>query len=345
MFIIAFSAFGLILVKGTSPEGQANMVASFLEHYTEETAAAIILPARSQLADAGSIFFAQGSQGSAEVAGTIENSTIQANALLSLNSLENDLGGASDAQKNEVTDYTVQEGDALSFIASDFGVSVESIIWANNLKNIDSIRAGQILKIPPVSGIIHKVKSGDTIGSIAKLYGAETQKIIDFNTLPQDGAIQIGEQIVVPDGKMPKAVPVPNSTNIARFSQLPNISGYYAIPATGFDWGRIHGRNGIDIANSCGTSVFASAGGSVVTAISSGWNGGFGKYIKIVHPNGTETLYAHLSQLLVSKGQTVSQREAIALMGTTGRSTGCHLHFEVHGARNPLLDYAGRTIR
>jgi murein DD-endopeptidase MepM/ murein hydrolase activator NlpD len=82
--------------------------------------------------------------------------------------------------------------------------------------------------------------------------------------------------------------------------------------------------------------VYASADGVVTVADDSGYNGGFGKYLKIAHPNGTETLYAHSMKLLVGAGQAVGKGEKVMLMGTTGRSTGCHLHFEVHGAQNPL---------
>jgi len=108
------------------------------------------------------------------------------------------------------------------------------------------------------------------------------------------------------------------------------------IPTTGRISQGIHGRNGMDMANSCGTPIYASAGGIAAIVDGAGYNGGYGYYIKLIHPNGTETLYAHASKLLISQGQTVQKGQRIALIGTTGRSTGCHLHFEVHGAKNPL---------
>ena len=110
-------------------------------------------------------------------------------------------------------------------------------------------------------------------------------------------------------------------------------------PALGYNWGRIHGRNGVDVANSCGTPIYAAADGTVAIADAVGYNGGFGKFIRINHPNGTETLYAHASKLLASIGQVVARGQQIATIGSTGRSTGCHVHFEVHGARNPLAKY------
>lgn len=243
-------------------------------------------------------------------------------------------------KRSQVMEYTVQEGDTLSFIASDFGVTMNSIIWANSLKNVDSVKPGQILKIPPISGVIHEIKKGDTLSSIAKLYTAEEGKISDFNQLPKTGELTIGDQIIVPDGQIKTVattrVATTAKTTAKPFSYLPNLSDFFMLPTSGFNWGKVHGRNGVDIANSCGTPIYAAAGGNVVTALASGWNGGFGKYIKIIHDNGTETLYAHASKLLVESGTTVGKGDKIALMGTTGRSTGCHLHFEVHGAQNPL---------
>ena len=122
------------------------------------------------------------------------------------------------------------------------------------------------------------------------------------------------------------------------------MGGYFTHPTAGigYNWRRIHGRNGVDIASTRGTDIFAAADGVVAIADAVGYNGGFGKYIKIIHkgPNGEnlETLYAHANQILVNVGDYVQKGQHIAEMGTTGRSTGNHLHFEVHGARNPLLD-------
>src|SRR5690606_1590516 len=98
----------------------------------------------------------------------------------------------------------------------------------------------------------------------------------------------------------------------------------------------LHGYNGIDLGAPVGTGVYASAGGSVILAKSSGWNGGYGNYIIISHDNGTQTLYSHLSSVNVSLGQRVSQGDLIGAVGSTGKSTGPHLHFEVRGASNPL---------
>lgn len=255
----------------------------------------------------------------------------------------------TDSAQNDrrtVADHTVQEGENLSTIAADYGVTVNTLIWANSnrLKNPDLLRLGDILTIPPVSGVLHAVKTGDTVDSLAKKYRADSAKIIAFNALPADGSLQAGSVVVVPDGRIPPP-PVPPKPSTSRVAQgAPKIattagSGYYRVPlASGYR--RVRGvsrrHRGVDLAASCGTSLYAAAAGTVTRSDPTGWNGGFGKVIVIKHPNGTETLYAHGSILYVDAGTAVAQGQLIMAMGTTGLSTGCHLHFEVHGAGNPF---------
>ena len=311
------------------------MFSNLIRKYVEESSALTVISytSHNQVADLTSLAVMQDmGQGGERV--DLELSTIQDSSFLSNNPVTLDYLDFGFKQ-NQIAEYEVQPGDALSFIASDYGVSVQSIIWANNLTNINAISPGQILRIPPISGVIHKIKKGDTLDSIAKKYGAEKEKIIQFNKLFDNGTLAIDDELVVPDGKMASSAKV-QTTTAARFAHLPNLGDFFFIPAAGRNWGRIHGRNGVDIANSCGTSIFASADGSAVTVDGVGYNGGFGKFIKLIHSNGTETLYAHASKLLITSGQFVQRGQQIALMGTTGRSTGCHLHFEVHGAKNPL---------
>jgi len=99
---------------------------------------------------------------------------------------------------------------------------------------------------------------------------------------------------------------------------------------------KIHGYNAVDLANSCGTPVMAAASGDVLIGRGTGWNSGYGHYIVLVHPNGTQTLYAHLSENIATEGWHVTQGQVIGYMGTTGKSTGCHVHFEIRGAKNPF---------
>lgn len=114
---------------------------------------------------------------------------------------------------------------------------------------------------------------------------------------------------------------------------------YFIIPSAGWNWGGLHDNNAVDIANSCGTPVYAAAEGLIIENASNGWNSGYGAYIKIEHPGGAKTVYAHLGKTTVSEGKYVGQGELIGNIGNTGNThgpTGCHLHFEVRGAKNPL---------
>lgn len=364
LYSVVFVSLAIIVFYGSSSEGQASFLDSWVKGYVEEKALALNIPrslSSSQLADINSLFAGIGGDGSvASPAPSTDATAVGESALLALTPPDDDYISRVSGHRASVTDYTVQDGDLLSFIASDFGVSQQSIIWANNLKDADSIKPGQILRIPPIDGVVYTVKKGDTAASLAKKYGADADRIISYNQLPKDGTVTTGDEIIIPDGRMPRVatavvsvdatgtpkVALYGTASIAKlekaaslFSHLPNLGDYFKIPTTGFDWGRIHGRNGVDIANSCGTPVYAAADGTVTVADASGYNGGFGKYIKISHPNGTETLYGHGSKLLVSVGQVVGKGDKIMLMGTTGRSTGCHLHFEVHGAQNPLAKF------
>jgi len=154
--------------------------------------------------------------------------------------------------------------------------------------------------------------------------------------LPADGAIAADDILIIPDGEI--YIPVSVYVSAPNYlNTLKTIDGYFITPITGRNWGILHPNNAVDIANSCGTPIYATAAGSVTVSDAVGWNGGYGKYVKIKHPNGIDTLYAHNSQNLVTVGDAVKQGQLIALVGTTGRSTGCHLHFEVRGARNPFI--------
>jgi len=235
-------------------------------------------------------------------------------------------------ERSGVLIYKVQRGDTLSTIAADFGINSSSITWANSIKT-SHLNPGQEIVILPVSGVKHEIKVGDTLETIAEYYSADPQKITEFNNL-KNGTLKPGETLIVPDGKMPQAQRALAQTK-AIASTLPSYPNYYSIPTTGINWGILHTNNAVDIANRCGTTVIASAEG-LVTNVSFGWNSGFGNYVEIQHPNGTETLYAHLNQIDIKEGEYVSGKDPIGLMGDSGYSTGCHLHFEVHGARNPF---------
>ena len=232
---------------------------------------------------------------------------------------------------DQITTYVVREGDTLSKIGEMFGVSVATIYWANDLKRGDLIKAGDTLVIFPIDGLQVTVKKGDTIKALAAKYKGDAQEIIDNNPdLQANGSLEEGMTIFIPNAEL---APVPGRPARVRGTGGPDIPGYFMRPIFG---GRksqgLHGFNAVDLAASCETPVYASASGTVIVARNYGWNGGYGKYVAIAHPNGTQTVYAHLSQVFVSVGQYVSQGFMIGTIGSTGNSSGCHVHFEIRGA-------------
>lgn len=239
----------------------------------------------------------------------------------------------SKPESDQISTYVVREGDTLSEIADMFGVSVNTVVWANDLKRGNVIQPGQTLAILPVSGIKHTVAKGETLAGIIKKYKGTPEEVYEFNDLGAGSVLAVGDTVVIPYGVAPQV----STGSIASGVSGPSLVGYYLKPVVGASKTQgIHGYNGIDLGAKTGTNVLASAAGEVIISRISGWNGGYGQYIVIKHPNGTQTLYAHLSQNYVSAGQQVSQGQVIGAVGNTGRSTGAHLHFEVRGARNPF---------
>ncbi len=349
LYALVFAALSILVFYGSSNDGQASFFGSRVQGYIEDKVAALGFvqkPSHAQLADMNSVYGGLGSGIGADSSPAPSSAvvTIDESALLALTPPDDEYLERISGHRAGVVEYIVQDGDLLSFIASDYGVSQASIMWANGLKNANNLSAGQVLRIPPVSGVVHKVKSGDTAITLAKKYTADAERIIAYNRLPKDGSLRSGDEIIIPDGTLFQSSSIVSAakkvvaSTASQFSHLPDLGDYFMKPTTGIitRGGAIHGRNGIDIANLYGTPIYAAADGIVVIADADGYNGGYGKFVKITHPNGTETLYGHTSKILVSVGQTVHKGDKIALMGSTGNSTGNHLHFEVHGAKNPL---------
>ncbi|MBI2097821.1 MAG: peptidoglycan DD-metalloendopeptidase family protein [Candidatus Vogelbacteria bacterium] len=249
------------------------------------------------------------------------------------------LGTASDLKDLPVSDqisiYVVREGDTLSEIAEMFRVSVNTIIWANDLRRATDIKEGQVLVILPITGVRHTVAKGETLQSIVKKYRGNLEEVVQFNGLDTDAALAAGAVIIIPDGE----VTAPPAAGQPRFVRGggPEYIGYYLRPIRGgVKTQGLHGYNGVDLATAAGEPIYAAAAGRVVISKISGWNGGYGAYIAIKHDNGTQTLYAHNQNNIVSVGQTVVQGQVIGYVGSTGKSTGPHVHFEVRGAKNPF---------
>ena len=245
---------------------------------------------------------------------------------------------ADPENQESIIEYIVQPGDNLSSIAGKFNISTNTILWANNLSAKSVIKSGQKLIILPVSGVLHNVKAGDTLGAIALIYKAKTEDIVVFNNLTGEGDIFIEDILVIPNGQMPIS---PKPVNFAQ-TQIPIGSSYFICPTLACKITQnLHWYNAVDFGGQCGDPIYAAAAGTVQKVLF-GWNGGLGNYLSILHPNGVVTIYGHLSASLVVANQEVSQGQIVALMGGkpgtagAGISTGCHVHFDVRGGRNPF---------
>ncbi len=254
--------------------------------------------------------------------------------------------------------YTVQSGDTISGIAQKYGVSINTLLWANGMTSRSLLRIGQELTVLPVSGVLHTVKKGETVSGIAKKYDTDVDKILTANRVASVNEIQIGEELVIPDGR-PPAAPAPPRPVAAAPKPAAAIKEVFfpsteAPPAASADVGslvwptdskRINQyykwrHPGLDINGKLDNGVYSVDAGIVTYA---GWNtGGYGNMILIDHGNGMITRYAHHSKMYVKAGDQVTKGQTIGMVGSTGRSTGPHLHFELYwngSRRNPFEFY------
>lgn len=309
--------------------------------------------------------------------------------------VEDSDAGEEGTETPSITVYTVKAGDTISTIAQKFGVSQNTILWANEMTAKSVIKPGQALVILPINGIQYTVKKGDTISGIAAKFDADAEEILYFNDLDDPKKIQPGVELIIPDAEPvrseapKKQAPAPQpkqpTTSIAKtapaapapqsaFSEedthdhsldekqnenekedekqenTPSATsgryGMFVAPAPGSVLTQgYHAVNAVDFGAKAGSPIVAAAEGTVIVAkggcpldgsLRSRCNGGFGNFVVIAHPGGIQTLYAHLSKVSVSVGDSVDQGDAIGGMGDSGRSTGTHLHFETHGIKNPF---------
>lgn len=249
-------------------------------------------------------------------------------------------------KRSEPFVYKVEPGDTLSDIGSKFKISVDALKYVNNLSESSILNVGQDVVIPPIAGLIHKVERGDTLRSIANRYDVPVQAVADFNYILDTSKLALGTELVIPGAKVParaNIATIPGTISPPPATSDPGPSKDWCIWPTSvriitqeFSWY----HNGIDIATPYGASMpplFACYDG-VVTR--SGWDPwGLGLHIRIKHSNGYETIYGHMSRLDVGYGDEVERGDVIGLMGSTGRSTGPHVHFIINyqGApQNPL---------
>ncbi len=250
------------------------------------------------------------------------------------------IGGEEFSFDGEIEIYVVRTGDTAAIVAELFGVSTDTILSANNLVKGDKLKTGDVLLILPFSGVEHTVAKDETLKGIASKYKVDLENILSANDLDINYKLVIGEQLMVPGANILKEVRPKTSTGnlIGKVvSKVSSIAGYFInpVPKAIKSRGVKPGHKGVDWAISTGTPIHASAGGVVLIA-RNGYNGGFGIYVVIQHPNGTKTLYAHMSKLGTTPGAQVSQGAVIGYVGSTGHSTGPHLHFEVLGGKNPF---------
>jgi murein DD-endopeptidase MepM/ murein hydrolase activator NlpD len=218
-----------------------------------------------------------------------------------------------------------------------FNVTANTIMWANDMKSVKDLKKGQELIILPISGVKYTVKKGDTLKSIALKYKGDVDEIMSFNSMPENVSLVVGDEILIPNGEV-SSISISNVSNKVPSPVLskPVSNGYFIKPTKGIKTQGLHGKykTAVDIAGSLGTGVYSSGAGKVIVAKTGGYNGGYGNYIVIEHANGMQTLYAHLSAVHVSSGEKIDQGVLIGKMGSSGRSTGSHLHFEILGAKN-----------
>lgn len=253
--------------------------------------------------------------------------------------------------REEVRDYTVTQGDSVFEIASKFNIKPETLLWANYDQlndNPDMISVDMALKIPPTDGVLYQWKEGDSIQKVAASFEADPKAILSFpgnNIDLINPSVEPGTWVMVPGGHREFRqwiIPVIPRGRAGVSRELygagaceGSFDGAYG--SGGFIWpagnhtlsGNDYwsGHLGIDIAAGEGAPIYAADNGVVVFA---GWaNGGYGYMVMIDHGNGYQTLYAHMSQVVAGCGRSVSQGQTVGYAGSTGNSTGAHLHFEV----------------
>lgn len=252
-------------------------------------------------------------------------------------------------KRTETEKYIVQTGDTVSSIAKRFNITSNTIIWENKLNKYGFIKPGQELTVLPVTGISYAVKKYDTIGKIANKYNVKELEIMELNKITNASTLQIGQNLIIPGAsKITPKTPAVSKTKVARYEPAPKtnstrISNIKSL--TDLLWPASCNRisqyfywrhHGLDIACKLGTPIYSSEDGVVEKA---GWSAGYGKRIIVKHSSGMQTLYAHLASINVQVGEAVNRGDVIGKMGSTGWSTGSHLHFEVRisgSKKNPL---------
>jgi hypothetical protein len=265
-----------------------------------------------------------------------------------------------DRPRKEMTYYDVVDGDTIIGIAEKYGLQPQTVLWGNyNTLRDDphNLRAGQKLNILPVDGTYYEWQAGDGLNAVAKFFGVKAEDIVNYPPNKLDAAtigdfanpnIDPGTWLIVPGGTRPfiswsapagvtrenpavASVLGPGACGKVEGGAIGTGTFYWPTDhhfLSGFDFSPATNHYGIDLDGETGDPIYSSDSGVIVYA---GWNDwGYGNMILIDHGNGWQTLYAHLSQINVVCGESVGVTQVIGLMGSTGNSTGSHLHFEMH---------------
>lgn len=240
-------------------------------------------------------------------------------------------------KRTEIETYTIEKGDTISTIAQNFGISVNTILWENDLNAYSVIRPGDKLEILPFNGVRHKIASGENLGYIASKYDVEIEKIAQENNISTNSTLSLGQVLIIPGGEKETYI-APKINKVGTYEVFKTIvKAPNANPVAGnkMQWPTVGhritqyynwGHHGLDIANKTGTPLYAADAGTVEVA---GWGTGYGNQVLIDHGGGKKTRYGHASKLFVKVGEKVTKGQTVAAMGSTGWSTGPHIHFEV----------------
>jgi len=256
-----------------------------------------------------------------------------------------DAGAGATTELPFIVTHVVAQGETVSRIALRYGVSTSTVTVSSGVRNPDRIYPGQTMAFPSVDGVIYRVRSGDSLSSVATLHQVTVEAIAGANNISDPKSLQTGQLLVVPGGRVRTAVTAAAGTSSSKSTAPAASGGTLAWPVLGSvssrfgpRWGHTH--SGIDIAAAYETTIHAAAAGKVIFV---GWYGQYGRCVILDHGGGLTTLYGHASSILVHTGDHVQRGDAIAEVGSSGNSTGPHLHFEVRVAgepRNPL-NYLG----
>ncbi len=224
--------------------------------------------------------------------------------------------------------YVVKKGDSLFSVAKRFSISIDAILSINNMRDASILRIGTVLKIPNMTGVYYSVRKGDSLSSITTRYRVDMNKLVDVNEL-ESSVIYVGQKLFIPGAALSDWERAEALGTLFKYPARGRLTARMGFRIDPFTKRRAY-HAGIDIANRIGTPVHASQSGKVIF---SGYKGTYGKTVILSHQQGYSTVYGHLDKILVKKGQVVRQGDKIGTVGNTGRSTGPHLHFEIHRQR------------